>query len=333
MAALNMPAREELQRQHRVPGACLDDQEADRERPGRPRPRPRPRTRPTRSARTSPRQGDRARAAPSTSIARQPPRPGSPARPRRDQDRRHRDRQVDQEDPAPRGVVDERAADERAGRGGDRRQARPGADRPAPVRGRERAPGSSPGCPASAAPPPTPCSRRATISTRRGRQPAQQRGDGEPDDAQHEHPPPPEPVAEGPAEQDQGREGEQVAVDDPLQLRQAASRSLPIVRSATLTTVPSSTAMPEPRTAARITARPVREPSSTPNPARAHSRLQRVTKPRSTEQRLVGARRPDRRRTPADRPRNRRLQRPRSGDDQRALRPRPRLHGPSRARG
>jgi hypothetical protein len=45
---------------------------------------------------------------------------------------------------------------------------------------------------------------------------ALRRGHGEPDDADDDHAPAPEHVAEPPAEREQRGEGQQVAVDDPL---------------------------------------------------------------------------------------------------------------------
>ena len=68
-----------------------------------------------------------------------------------------------------------------------------------------------------------------------------------------------------------------------------ASRSSPMVRSATLTTVPSRRVRPDPRLAAATTHRPVDVPSGLPA-ALPHSRLSayslRVTGPRAVEQRL-----------------------------------------------
>ena len=105
--------------------------------------------------------------------------------------------------------------------------------------------------------PPTPCRARARDEHRDvRREPAEQRRQREPDDADEEHPPPAEPVAERAAEQDQRGQGQRVAVDGPLQAgERRRRRSAPIAGSATLTTVPSSNAMPEPRTVARSTQR------------------------------------------------------------------------------
>ena len=115
----------------------------------------------------------------------------------------HRERQVDQEDPAPRAVVDERAADERAD--GRDTEARPDQ---APMAGPRSAGTNAPWIiarlPGVSSAAPMPWSIRAAISTSGvGRQPAQHRGDREPHDADDEHPPTAEPVAEGTAEQDQ----------------------------------------------------------------------------------------------------------------------------------
>ena len=60
------------------------------------------------------------------------------------------EREVDQEDPAPGGVLHQRAADERADRRGDAAEARPRADGAGPALAARRRPGSSPGCRASA---------------------------------------------------------------------------------------------------------------------------------------------------------------------------------------
>ena len=77
--------------------------------------------------------------------------------------------------------------------------------------------------------PATPCAARATISepsfhaTR-----AEDRGDRERDDADHEDPLLPEQVAERAADEDQRAEREQVGVRDPLLEREAAAEvSLP----------------------------------------------------------------------------------------------------------
>ena len=58
------------------------------------------------------------------------------------------------------------------------------------------------------------------------------------------------------AQQDQRREGQQVAVDDPLEPGASAPRSSPIAGRATLTTVASRNAMPEPSTVTPSTHRP-----------------------------------------------------------------------------
>ena len=204
-------------------------------------------------------------------------------------------------------------ADERADRGGDAAEPRPGADRRRPGRRGRRRPGSSPGCPGVSSAPPTPCRTRAAISTSGvGREPAQQRRQREPDGADHEDPAPAEPVPERAAEQDQRGQREQVAVGDPLQLRPSeASRSSPIVRSATLTTVPSSIAMPEPSTAAATTARPVAVPIRRP---RAREAVTWPTVDSRCRDSAPGRRGPARRAcratrrgAPADRPGHRRL--------------------------
>ena len=110
-----------------------------------------------------------------------------------------------------------------------------------------------------------------------------------------------------------------------------------MVRSATLTTVPSRSDIPEPSVAAAMTARPVGVPIRTgdrpPNPSRAPA----VFFPRDAApvDRAAArrARRPARRTSTRRSTSGRRLHDPRPGDHQRPLRARPRLHGAGRARG
>ena len=134
----------------------------------------------------------------------------------------HRERQVDQEDPAPVGVLHE-ARRRRTGRS-PRRCCRARTRRRSPGRGRRgaKAPWIIARLPGVSSAAPTPCRIRAAISDLgRGREAAQQRGEREPHGADDEDPAPAEPVAERAAEQDQAGEREQVAVGDPLQLGQA----------------------------------------------------------------------------------------------------------------
>jgi len=86
---------------------------------------------------------------------------------------------------------------------------------------------------------------------------AQQRRQREQMAADDEDAPPPEAVAQRAAQQDERSQRERVAVDDPLQAADAAARSPAIAGSATLTTVESSEAMPEPSTVPSRTQRPV----------------------------------------------------------------------------
>ena len=139
--------------------ACLDQEERD-ERRRRRRPRRRPRARSSRapgpsiSAYTTPARPTVSSALPTTSRC-------APACSSRDSgtwriaisDRDRRDRQVDDEHPAPRHRVDEVAAEERPDRGGDAAEARPRADGAAAVRRSRTTPTRSPGCSARAAPP------------------------------------------------------------------------------------------------------------------------------------------------------------------------------------
>ena len=137
----------------------------------------------------------------------------------RDDHGEHGERQVDQEDPAPAGVLDQEAAEERPDRGGDAAEPGPTRRSPSPGRRATNAPWIIARLPGVSSAAPTPWRMRAAISTLGGRgEPAQQRRDREPDGADHEDPSPAEPVAERAAEQDQAGQREQVAVGDPLQL-------------------------------------------------------------------------------------------------------------------
>ncbi len=128
------------------------------------------------------------------------------------------ERQVEQEDPAPRGGVDEPAAEERTDGGGDTAEAGPRADRPAALAGFERGLEDRQAARRE--------QRRAdSLDDPGGDQRVHVRGDrtgdrgrGEHSGADEEDPPPPVPVAQGAAEEDQRGERQRVAVDDPLQV-------------------------------------------------------------------------------------------------------------------
>ena len=100
---------------------------------------------------------------------------------------------------------------------GDAAEARPGADRPGPVAGPEAGldDRQAAGGQQRAADPLQQPRADQQLDARRDR--AEQRGDGEEADAEDEDAPPPVAVAERAAEQDQRGEGQQVAVEDPLQ--------------------------------------------------------------------------------------------------------------------
>ena len=140
----------------------------------------------------------------------------------RDEHRQRGDRQVDQEDPAPVGVLDQRRR-RRTGR--SRPRCRSARTRPrSPARGppATKAPWIIARLPGVSSAPPTPWSTRAAISTSGlGAMPHSSDAAREPDGPDHEDPAPAEPVAQRPAEQDQAGEREQVAVGDPLQLGEA----------------------------------------------------------------------------------------------------------------
>ena len=70
--------------------------------------------------------------------------------------------------------------------------------------------------------PPMPCKPRARFSNSGVvGEAAEQRGDGEDAEADHEHPPPPEQVGERAGRQQQRGERQRVGVDDPLQVGEA----------------------------------------------------------------------------------------------------------------
>ena len=127
------------------------------------------------------------------------------------------DRQVDDEDRPPGDRADQVAAEQRPERRRHAAQPRPGADRAGAVAGPEaglddrQAAGRQQG----AADPLDQPGDDQQLGARRDR--AEQRGGGEEADAEDEDAPPPVAVAERAAEQDQRGEGQQVAVEDPLQ--------------------------------------------------------------------------------------------------------------------
>ena len=127
------------------------------------------------------------------------------------------DRDVDQEDRPPGDRLDQVAAEQRAERRGDAAEPRPRPDRPGPVAlpearldHRQAARGEQGAADALQQP-----GGDQRVGARGDR--AEQRRRGEPGDADHEDPPPAVAIPERPTEQDQGGEGEQVAVQDPLQ--------------------------------------------------------------------------------------------------------------------
>src|ERR1700681_2547210 len=137
----------------------------------------------------------------------------------RDCDDGDRYRDVDEEHPAPRRVLREVAADHGPGRGDERREARPSADRP-PALGafegradeRERL-----GHRACRADPLHAARRDEDLDV--GRQHAAGRREREHDDPGEKHLLAPVEVAERSAQQDQRRQEQRVALDDPLHLR------------------------------------------------------------------------------------------------------------------
>ena len=139
----------------------------------------------------------------------------------RDHDGQRGERQVDQEDPAPGGVLHQGTAHERPDRRGDAAEPRPGADGAGPALGLERAldHGQAAGRQHRGADALQDAGEDQHGGA--GGDPAQQRREREPDGADHEDAPAAVAVAERAAQQDQRRHGQQVAVADPLQLGQA----------------------------------------------------------------------------------------------------------------
>jgi hypothetical protein len=130
----------------------------------------------------------------------------------------HADRHVDQEDPSPAQRLGQRAADEEAQRAAGHADEHVAAHRPGALgvvrelgrddREDDRRRGGAPG---SLEEP------RDDQRRRRGRQPAQDRGDGEAGQAGQEDPPAPEQIPEPAEQQEQAAERDQVRVRDPGQ--------------------------------------------------------------------------------------------------------------------
>ena len=130
---------EEAERHHRPARAALDHHERDR-RDQRPAGRPQ-RHRPSGIGQRPGEAGERERGERRPGDVEAPLRAwvarlGHPLV--REPHGQDREREVDQEDPPPRRVVDEQPADQRSERRGDAAEARPGADGPAPVLRAER---------------------------------------------------------------------------------------------------------------------------------------------------------------------------------------------------
>ena len=261
--------------------------------------------------------------------------------PQRDQHRDRGERQVDQEDPAPARVVDQRTADERADRRRDPAQPGPRADRRCPVLGRERALDH---CQASggeqgAADPLQHPGRDQDLGV--GRQSAERGGRGEPDHPDHEDPPPAEAVPERATEQDQARQRQQIAVRHPLELGEGRLEVLADRPQRDVDDRPVEERHPraeDRRGDDRATGHGthpnrfwVRTGHTSKGSLPCHVHHGRcVLRSRATAGR---ARRPAGGRASPDRPGLRRLQRAQPGRVRGALRARPRLHGARRARG
>jgi len=147
--------------------------------------------------------------------------------PRREQERRRGDWQVDEEDGAPANRVDEPPAERRSERCGEGTSRRPCADggsaRLLGVRGaddrqarRHQERGSNALGETGGNQPP--CRRRHAARQRRRRESNQ---------AMHEDAPPPEPITSGSPEEDKARQREHVCVDDPLHRRERTVQRVP----------------------------------------------------------------------------------------------------------
>ena len=163
----------------------------------------------------------------------------------REHEGRDPDRDVDEEDPRPGEEVGEDAAEQQADGAAARGDRAPDAHRLRPLlalregRRHDRERGRRDERGAEALEP-----AREDQELGRGREPVQERGDGEDDDAGEEEPLPAEQVAGAAAEEQEAAEDQRVRVDDPLQL---ASASCPgpsgSTGSATFTTVASRMTM------------------------------------------------------------------------------------------
>ena len=103
-----------------------------------------------------------------------------------------------------------------------RSRCRPPCRAPRPRRWRRRSPAS----PGTSSAPAIPCRARAAIrNSLFGAMRAEDRGDAEADQADDEHPPPPELVAERAADQEQRDQGQHVGLDHPLLAGQAGVRA------------------------------------------------------------------------------------------------------------
>ena len=144
---------------------------------------------------------------------------GALGNPSGDDGHRGREGEAHQEDPPPRESAHQPPADQGAGRPGDGGQPRPGTDRSGPILRIDRcgekrqAAGNQEGGGRALQGP----GDHEGADVRR--EAAQQRGGAEPVHAEQEHPAPAVAIAEQPAQQHQGREGDQVGIHDPLQTR------------------------------------------------------------------------------------------------------------------
>ena len=126
--------------------------------------------------------------------------------------------QVDEEDPPPGHRIDQIAAEKRPDGRGDPAQPRPRADRASPILGMERGldDREAPRREERAADALEDAGGDQELRARRER--AQGRGEGEPDDPDVEDETPAHPVAQRTAQEDEGRERQEVAVEDPLEI-------------------------------------------------------------------------------------------------------------------
>ncbi len=147
--------------------------------------------------------------------------------PVRHEDHEGANRQVDQEDPAPGHRIDEVAAEERPDRSGDSAQPRPRTDRAGPVLGVERRLDDGEASRREEGAADALKDARGDQDLGAGRQRAQGRGEREPDDPHVEDQPPAHPVAERAAEEDERRERQQVAVEDPLEVARRRAQVTP----------------------------------------------------------------------------------------------------------